>query len=404
MLAEQYAIQAAAAAFFTAHLSDRWAPAYIYSRRLTDPAHSAGAGYAPSRPGQWTLLTDHLRALGHSDTAIETSGLASRSRRGELIDRFRDRLILPIRDAQDRPIGFVGRKPAGDTDDRNPKYLNPPQTPLYDKSRVLIGLDCDAIRRLHAGARAVVVEGAADRLAIHASDDELRAAGQDLVPLAPSGVALTAAHLDLLAEHTDLSRVLLAFDPDRAGQAAARKAARMIHQRGAPATEIEIFTGPHGADPADVLKTDGPGSLAQLLADPEHRATLLDHIVDEQLDPERWAIGDHPLRDVPIRTTAARAAVHAVAAELSRIDLDPAVVAAAAQRQTARIADQTGVELREVAALLIDRLVPEDRELVDEQIDYATPCASASIEDFSLREARDFAAGLEPGMSESEGV
>jgi DNA primase catalytic core len=358
--AEQYAIHAAAAAFYTAHLHDRWAPAYLHSRRLTDPARAAGAGYAPSRPGQWTLLTDHLRALGHSDTAIATSGLASRSRRGDLIDRFRDRLILPILDTQDRPIGFLGRKPAGDTDPRNPKYLNPPRTPLYDKSRVLIGLDSDAIARLHAGARPVLVEGAADRLAILAAGDHLRAAGQDLVPLAPSGVALTAAHLDLLAHHTDLARVLLAFDPDRPGQAAARTTARMIHHRGTPATAIEIYTGPPGADPADILKTHGPGTLARLLADPAHRATLLDHIVDEQLDPARWAIGAHPLRDLPIRTTAARAAVAAVAAELARIDLDPAMVAAAAQRQTARIADHTGVELGEINAMLIDRLIPDD--------------------------------------------
>ena len=152
-LAEQYAIQSAAADWFRTHLGQRWAPAYLARRGLTQPAAEALAGYAPSRPGQWTLLVDHLRGLGHSDTAIQTAGLATRSRRGELIDRFRDRVILPILDTHDRPIGFIGRKPAGDTNPDNPKYLNPPRTPLYDKSRVLLGLDSHAVRRLHAGAR-----------------------------------------------------------------------------------------------------------------------------------------------------------------------------------------------------------------------------------------------------------
>ena len=109
VLAQQYAIQSAAAHWFRSHVEQRWAAAYLDQRGLTEPATTAHAGYAPSRPGQWTLLLDHLRGLGYDDSAIETAGLATRSRRGELIDRFRDRIVLPVLDDTNRPIGFVGR-------------------------------------------------------------------------------------------------------------------------------------------------------------------------------------------------------------------------------------------------------------------------------------------------------
>ena len=126
VLAQQYAI--AAADWFRGRVDQRWAAAYLDKRGLTEPAAAALAGYAPSRPGQWTLLLDHLRALGYEDTAIERAGLVARSRRGELIDRFRDRIVLPVLDDTNRPIGFVGRKPAGDTNPGNPPFSSPPRT------------------------------------------------------------------------------------------------------------------------------------------------------------------------------------------------------------------------------------------------------------------------------------
>jgi hypothetical protein len=244
-LAEQYAIHSAAADWFRAHLAQRWAQVYLAQRGLTQPAAQALAGYAPSRPGQWTLLVDHLRSLGHTDTAIQTAGLATQSHRGQLIDRFRDRLILPVLDEANRPIGFIGRKPAGDTNPDNPKYLNPPRTPLYDKSRVLYGLDAAATEQLAAGARAIIVEGPSDQFAI-------RLAAPDLVPLATCGTALTDAHLDLLARHTPLDRVILGFDADPAGRKAALTACRKLVARGVAAPDIELFTAPE-RDRAETL-------------------------------------------------------------------------------------------------------------------------------------------------------
>ena len=352
-LAEQYAIQSAAADWFRAQLGQRWAPAYLAQRGLTRPATEALAGYAPSRPGQWTLLVDHLRGLGYSDTAVETAGLATRSRRGELIDRFRDRVVFPILDVHDRPVGFIGRKPAGDTNPDNPKYLNPPRTPLYDKSRVLLGLDSHAVRRLHDGARPIIVEGAMDRLAITAATD-------DLVPLAPSGVALTAAHLDLLAEHTSLERIILAFDPDPAGRAATLKAGCMLIDRGVSPSSVEIFTGPPGVDPADLLAAQGAAALADALHAPHHRETLFDLLVDQQLDRYDTA-DDRPLRDLPISEHAAYEAARLVADTFRDQITAATAVTADIQRHMSHIVDRTGIDAGTLNSYLIDLLIQSDQ-------------------------------------------
>jgi DNA primase catalytic core len=350
-LAEQYAIQSAAADWFRAQLGQRWAQVYLAQRGLTEPAAEALAGYAPSRPGHWTLLVDHLRGLGYSDTAIRTAGLATRSRGGELIDRFRDRVMFPILDVHDRPIGFIGRKPAGDTNPDNPKYLNPPRTPLYDKSHVLLGLDSHAVRRLHDGARPVIVEGAMDWLAISAAAD-------DLAPLAPSGVSLTAAHLDLLAEPTSLDRLILAFDPDPAGQAAALKAGRTLVDRGVPPSAVEIFTGPPGLDPADLLAVRGAAALTDALHDPQHRETLLDLLVDQKLD--RYDTDNRPLRDLPISEHAAYQAARLVADTFRNHITDPAAVTAHIQRHISRIIARTDIDAGQLNSHLLDMLIRSD--------------------------------------------
>jgi DNA primase len=350
-LAEQYAIQSAAADWFRTQLGQRWAPSYLAQRGLAKPATEALAGYAPSRPGQWTLLLDHLRSRGYDDTAIQTAGLATRSRRGELIDRFRDRIVFPILDTHDRPIGFIGRKPPGDTNPDNPKYLNPPRTPLYDKSHVLLGLDRHAVRRLHDGARSIIVEGVMDRLAI-------RAAADDLVPLAPSGVALTAAHLSLLAEHTRLDRVILAFDPDPAGRAATLKAGRMLIDRGVPPSAIEIFTGPPGLDPADRLAAQGAAALADALHNPQHRETLLDLLVDQLID--HYDTDTRPVRELPISEHAAYQAAKLVADTFRNQITDPAAVTAHIQRHMSRIIARTDIDAGQLNRYLIDMLIRHD--------------------------------------------
>jgi DNA primase len=358
VLAQQYAIQSAAADWFRGHVGQRWAAAYLDKRGLTESATEAHAGYAPSRPGQWTLLLDHLRGLGYADAAIETAGLATRSRRGQLIDRFRDRVVLPVLDEANRPIGFVGRKPGGDTNPDNPKYLNPTSTPLYEKSRVLYGLDAAAIAKLADGARAIIVEGPMDRLAI-------QLAAPDLVPVATCGTALTDAHLDLLAAHTSLDRVILGFDADSAGRKAALAAGRKLASRGVAAPDVEMFTAPAGTDPADIVASAGAERLAAALADPERHSTMFDLLVDERLDHFDWSTEGTPLRELPVAPHAAYDVTRFVAETIrERVTwpvegfIDPAQI----QRQLAHIADRTGVSLRELNAYMVSVVFPDDEE------------------------------------------
>ena len=130
-------VLADAHAFYTGQLDGSWAPGYLHARGITAAAiQDWHIGYAPAG---WTTLTEHLRHLGHHDDAIQAAGLAARSSRGTLIDRFRDRIMLPVHDAAGTLAGFTGRARPGAGPDV-PKYLNSPETAAYKKSHLLFGL------------------------------------------------------------------------------------------------------------------------------------------------------------------------------------------------------------------------------------------------------------------------
>ena len=126
-----------AARFFRARLPRSWAPGYLVSRGFGPAIQRRWqAGYAPA---SWDALTRHLLALGYPEALIEFSGLARRSRRGTLIDTFRDRVMLPVRSPNGAVIAFIGRA-ATHAGNGVPKYLNSPGSGLYDKNKVLFGL------------------------------------------------------------------------------------------------------------------------------------------------------------------------------------------------------------------------------------------------------------------------
>ena len=209
-------ILADAHAFYTGQLAGSWAPGYLHARGITAAAiQDWHIGYAPAG---WTALTSHLRRLGHHDDAIQAAGLATRSSRGTLIDRFRDRIMLPVHDAAGMLAGFTGRaRPDAGPD--TPKYLNSPQTATYKKSHLLFGL-YQARPDLARGAIPVIVEGAFDAIAVSIADPG-RHAG-----LAPCGTALTSQQAAQLSQAADLPRtgILVAFDSDTAGRKAAIRA------------------------------------------------------------------------------------------------------------------------------------------------------------------------------------
>lgn len=198
-------------------------------------------GYSPE---EWDLLVIHLRDAGIKDEAMLAAGLASRSRRGNLIDRFRGRLMFPIYDVRGDAVGFGARQLEGDP----PKYLNSPETPIYHKSRLLYGLNwakSDIVR----SDESVVVEGYTDVIAMHL-------AGLP-VAVATCGTALGEDHLDLLRRFSN--RVVLAFDADEAGAGAADRG----FDRSVPGDlDLRVAALPPGQDPADLV-SEGDGSTLE---------------------------------------------------------------------------------------------------------------------------------------------
>jgi DNA primase catalytic core len=287
-----------------------WVPDYLASRELSAAAQDLWlAGYAPAA---WDALTSHLRTAGYSDAVIEASGLARRSRRGTLIDTFRDRALLPIRSADGTIIAFIGRAP-DHTDLNVPKYLNSPSTALYNKSEVLFGL-WEARDALASGARPVIVEGPLDAIAVTTADH-----GR-YVGIAPCGTKFTARQAAALAQAADLrtSGVLVAFDPDQAGRHAAVHAYHLL----VPLTEkLAAATLPAGQDPAQMLADSGPTALAATLAD--HTRPLPDLVINAEV--ARWS---RWLRFSEGQIHALRAAAPLIAA------MPPAHIA----RQVARLA------------------------------------------------------------------
>ncbi|MGD8150430.1 MobF family relaxase [Ornithinimicrobium sp. Y1694] len=256
-----------------------WACDYLADRFGQDVAghRHIRPGYAPAG---WTRLADHLRALGVTDTELQTSGLATTTKDGRLIDRFRDRALFPITDTSGQVLGFVGRRNPSVSEDAphaGPKYLNTPTTPLFSKGNQLYG----AVAGLMAtGATPVLVEGPMDAHAI-----TLATRGM-YVGVAPLGTALTADQAAQLAQLG--GPVIVATDADLAGCVAAERAHWLLAQHNVPTFAAPL---PEGIDPADLLHDQGADAvtgailgcspLAEVLL--EERLTNLP--VDEALEP-----------------------------------------------------------------------------------------------------------------------
>jgi DNA primase len=216
-----------------------------------DDADRFALGYAPN---SWDALSRHLEVeqrVARRD--IVEVGLAQDNNRGGLRDRFRGRLIFPVRDASGDVIGFGGRiLPGIDYGDFDPpKYYNSPESPLYKKTRVLYGLSEARADIVRAG-EALVCEGYTDVMALHQ-------AGYGNA-VATCGTAVGAEHLRILSRYAE--RVVLAFDSDAAGAKAAERAweeARKLDTEagGEARTDLRVLVLPAGVDPADHVRSAG---------------------------------------------------------------------------------------------------------------------------------------------------
>jgi DNA primase len=218
-----------------------------------DAATTYAVGYAPQG---WDSLTKHLRAKGFSSEELVTAGLASEGRRGP-IDRFRGRLLWPIRDLAGDVVGFGARKLHDD--DQGPKYLNTSETPIYKKSSMLYGLDL-AKKDIAKRRQAVVVEGYTDVMACHLAG----------VPtaVATCGTAFGSDHISvlrrLLLDQDEMrGEVVFTFDGDEAGQKAALKAFG-DEQKFVSQTFIAISPG--GMDPCELRLAKGDTAVRDMVA------------------------------------------------------------------------------------------------------------------------------------------
>ena len=223
-----------------------------------------GVGYAPR---SWDALIRHLRSRGYTDQEIQTAGLASQGARG-IYDRFRGRLVWPIRDITGATVGFGARRL--DDGEDSPKYLNTPETPIYKKSQLLYGLDL-AKKAITQGHRVVIVEGYTDVMAAHV-------AGVDCA-VATCGTAFGPEHVKiirrLLGDSADPaagvvlasgrahgSEVVFTFDGDSAGRKAALRAYGEDQNF---AAQTFVAVAPGGQDPCELRLSQGDQAVVDLV-------------------------------------------------------------------------------------------------------------------------------------------
>ena len=227
-------------------------------------------GYAP--PG-WDTLRNHLTSRGYGVEHLVEVGLLVEGERSPY-DRFRDRLIIPIRDDRGRVVGFGGRElPGGESSQGGAKYVNTPQTSLFDKSSLLYGLDRakDEVRRL---GTVVIVEGYMDVIAAH------QFGHRNVV--ASMGTALTERQAALLQRFAE--RVVLAMDADEAGKAANLRAIQVVAAAERPtraagrpkSLDIRVLALPKGKDPDELIRSSEADAWPQAV---ESARPVVDHLI-----------------------------------------------------------------------------------------------------------------------------
>jgi DNA primase len=233
-----------------------------------------GCGFAPS---EWDGLTKHLLAAGFSLDELFKAGLSKEGRRGP-IDRFRRRLLWPIRDLGGDVVGFGARR-LFDDDPIEAKYLNTAETPVYRKTHVLFGLDL-AKREIARRRQAVVVEGYTDVMALHEAGVT--------TAVAACGTAFGAEHIGVLRrligdDSFDLGEMIYLFDGDAAGQAAAMKAFEGEQQF---VGQTFVAIAPDGLDPCELRQRSGDTAVRDLVArrEPLFEFALRNLLDDYDLD------------------------------------------------------------------------------------------------------------------------
>ena len=236
-----------------------------------------GLGYAPSG---WDTTLNYFLKKGYPQSDLLDAGLLSEKQEGGVFDRFRHRLMFPIRDATGRMAGFGGRVL---NPDDVPKFMNSPQSLLFDKSRLLYGLD-QARKAIRTANQAVIVEGYLDVVVVHQQGFEN--------VISPMGTALTEAQMHMLKRFT--RRFVLALDPDAAGVAATMRglevaresvdkssdvtfdARGLLHNEARLQADLRISALPDGMDPDEIVLRD-PGEWKRII---ENSKPIINHVLE----------------------------------------------------------------------------------------------------------------------------
>jgi DNA primase len=298
----QAAMEAAFAFYRLQLASSKGAEARAYlDRRGLLPAtrERFEIGFAPDA---WTALAEHLTAKGFTPEEAEAAGLTKAGERGPY-DRFRNRVVFPIRDAAGRPMALGGRALRADD---GAKYLNSPETPLFDKGRSLFNLQA-ARAAAGRGQPLLVAEGYMDVVALVQAGYE--------AAVAPLGTAITEEQLDLLWRVAP--EPLVALDGDAAGLRAAQRLIDLALPRLVAGRSLRFLLMPGGQDPDDVLRAGGRPAMEALIAGSQPIVELLWRRETEGRDldsPERRAALDARLKTHLDRIADARLRAHTGAA------------------------------------------------------------------------------------------
>ena len=318
-------------------------------------AETFGVGFAPKG---WNNLIDHLKVLGFTEDELVVASLASRGERG-LYDKFRGRLIWPIRDTSNQVIGFGARKLFDD--DQGPKYLNTSETPVYHKSSVLYGIDL-AKKEISKAQKVVVVEGYTDVMACHLAGVK--------TAVATCGTAFGDEHIRILnrmlsANIDNPAEVIFTFDPDEAGQKAAMRAfgdADKFH------ANSFIAVGPEGLDPSDLRVQKGDEAVILMI---ENKKPIYEFAIRQKLK-------NFDLTSVEGRVGGARAAASVIA-----------TIRDTAMRSVylREVANWVNLDLSEVSAL-VERAVKDKvvASVAPMRQDVVTEAAVAAFQEPDLRD------------------
>ena len=275
---------------------------YLMKRRLSRSTITRfGLGFAPEG---WSNLLDTMTKKGYTKEELLEAGLVLKSQKGSLYDRFRNRLMFPIIDVRGNVIGFGGRV----MDDSKPKYLNSPETIIFNKRKNLFALN---VAKKSKQGRIILTEGYMDAIALHQY-------GFDCA-VASLGTALTEEHAQLLAKYTN--QVVLTYDGDEAGQNATKRAIPMLERAG---LQVKILRMQGAKDPDEFLKKFGSDKFRVLLDrsenQAEYRLLSLQHKYDLTEDDQRVAFLKEAAQLISTFTTAVEREVYgARAAEAAGI-------------------------------------------------------------------------------------